>query len=104
MSTLNRKLKFTFEQKAETAARGECAAQRRLSEAEANMDIRNWEQRNYGGPFVKLIENSNIKDWNCTKRIKELIRLKERRFNLCGEFEMKNRSFRENRARDCQEN
>ena len=31
------------EQKAEIAIRGECAAQRRLSEAEADMDIRNWE-------------------------------------------------------------
>ena len=28
------------------AVRGECAAQRRESEAEADMDIRNWEQRN----------------------------------------------------------
>ena len=29
------------------AVQGECAAQRRVSEAEADMDIRNWEQRNY---------------------------------------------------------
>ena len=34
------------ERKAELAVQGECEAQRRLSEAEADMDIRNWEERN----------------------------------------------------------
>ena len=32
-------------QEAGLAVQGECAAQKRLSEAEAEMDIRNWEQR-----------------------------------------------------------
>ena len=32
--------------KAKMAVRGECAAQRRLCAAEADMDMRNWEQRN----------------------------------------------------------
>ena len=31
-----------LEQKAELAVQGECAAQKRLSEADAEMDIRNW--------------------------------------------------------------
>ena len=35
-----------LEQKVELAVQGECEAQRRLSEAEADMDIRNWEERN----------------------------------------------------------
>ena len=43
MSTSGRKLKWQFE---------ECAAQRRLSEAEADMDIRNWEPRNSDRGFV----------------------------------------------------
>ena len=34
-----------FEQKADLAVPGECAAQKTLSEAEAEMDIRNWRQR-----------------------------------------------------------
>ena len=33
-------------QKAELAVQGECAAQKRFSEAQAEMDIRNWERRN----------------------------------------------------------
>ena len=60
------------------ADRGECAAQRRLSEAEADMDERNWEQRSSDGAFyMKPIENSNLKDWSCTRRISGLIRLTE---------------------------
>ena len=34
--------------------------------------------------FMKPIENSNVKDWSCTKRINGLIRLKERRL-ICAE-------------------
>ena len=30
-------------------------------------------------PIVKPIKNSNLKDWNCTKRINGLIKLKEKR-------------------------
>ena len=41
-----RNLHVYLEQKDEMAVQGECAARRRLSEAEAGMDIRNWEQRN----------------------------------------------------------
>ena len=41
-----RNLHLSLERKAEFAVQGECAAQKRSSEAEAEMDIRNWEQRN----------------------------------------------------------
>ena len=41
-----RNLHVYTEQKAEVAVRGDCAAKPRYSEAEADMDIRNWEQRN----------------------------------------------------------
>ena len=51
-----------LEQKAELAVRGECAAQRRLSEADADMDERNREQRHVILPSMKPIENSNLKD------------------------------------------
>ena len=41
-----RNLQVYLEEKAESAVEGECAAQKRLSEAEAEMNIRNWERRN----------------------------------------------------------
>ena len=75
-----RNLHVHLEQQAELAVQGECAAQRRLSEAEADMGIRNWEQGNSDMAFfMKPIANSNLKDWNCTKRISGQIRLKEKR-------------------------
>ena len=52
---------------------------------------------------MKPIENWNLKDWNCTKRISGQIRLNEKKINLCGELEMRNRLFQESCAKDCQE-
>ena len=40
-------LHVDLEQKAELAVQGKCAAQKRLSEAEAEKDIRNWEQKKW---------------------------------------------------------
>ena len=40
-----RNLHAYFEKEAEVAVQGKCVAQKRLSEAEAEMDKRNWEQR-----------------------------------------------------------
>ena len=79
-----RNLQVCLEQKADLAVREEYAAQRRLSEAEADMEIRNWEKRSSDVALHETIENSNLKDWSCTKRINGLIRLSER---ICGELE-----------------
>ena len=46
-------LHLYLEQKAESVVRGESAAQKRLSEAEVDMEIRSWN---------RPIENSNLKD------------------------------------------
>ena len=68
-----------LEQKAELADQGECVAQRRFSEAEADMNIRNWEQRILIWPFMKPIEASNLRDWSCIRQINGQIRLKVKR-------------------------
>ena len=41
-----------LERKAELAVQGEIAAQKRLSEAEADMEIRRWEQTNSEVAFL----------------------------------------------------
>ena len=64
-----------LEQRVELAVRGDCVTQRRLSEADADMEIRSWD----GVMRRPSIENSNLEDWRCTKRINELIKLKQRR-------------------------
>ena len=64
-----------LERKAESAVRGESAAQKRPSEAEADMEVRNWEQKR---SEVALCEtHRELEDWNYNKRINRLIRLKE---------------------------
>ena len=98
---LNGKILHVYlEQKADLAVRGECAAPRRFFEAEADMEIRNWEQKGSDTALYETNENSNLKDWSCTKQINGLIRLKEtEKINLRGEFEMRNRLFQEPRKR-----
>ena len=53
-----RNLHVHLEQKAELAVQGECAAQRRSSEAEADTGIRNWEQGNSDMAFFFFFENN----------------------------------------------
>ena len=75
-----------LERKAESARRGESAAQKRLSDAEADLEIRRLERKNSEiALFMSLIENSNLKDYNHIKRINGLISLKEKRLT-CVEF------------------
>ena len=50
---------------------------------------------------MKLIENSNLQDWNYIKRNNRQIRLKEKRSVHVEKW--RNRLFRECRARTCQE-
>ena len=92
-----------LEQKGELAVQGDCAAQRRLSEAEADMDTRNWEQRNSVIAFNdtnRELESQRLELYQASQRPDQAQREK---INLCGELEMRNRLFQESRARNCQE-
>ena len=97
-----RNLHAHLEQKAELAVQGECAAQRRLSEAEAEMNIRNWEQRNSDVAVYETnreLESQRLEPYQANQWADQAQREK---INLFGELEMRNRIFQENRARDCQ--
>ena len=48
--------------------------------------------------FMRLIKNWSLNDWSYNRRTNGLTRLKEWRIH-CGELEMRNRFFRENRAK-----
>ena len=75
-----RNLHAFLERGAELAVQGDSEAQKRLSEAEAEMDIRNWDLRNVDiAASIKPIENSNCRDWSFIRRINGQIRLKEKR-------------------------
>ena len=66
-----------LERKAEFAARGEKSAQTRLSEAEAEMEIGNWEKRNSDLALHEISRSLNSGDYSYNKRNNGLIRLKE---------------------------
>ena len=85
-----------LEQKAELAVRGDNAAQKRLSEAEADMEIRNWEKRNSD---IALHESHQELE---SQRL-QIQQAQREKMNLCGELETRNRLSQESRARNCQE-
>ena len=67
-----------LEQKAELAVQGECAAQKRLSEAEAEMDIRIWERRNADIALFDTNRELESQRLELYQQINGQIRLKEK--------------------------
>ena len=99
-----RDLRVYLEQKAELAVQGECGAQRRLSEAEADMDTINWEQRNSDVALYEThqeLESQRLELYQANQCADQAQR---EEVNSCGELEMRSRFFRERRARNCQNN
>ena len=91
--TWNGKLNLPFEENAQL--RDDYLKLKRIWRSEVgNRKVQKWH-------FMRLIENSNLKDCNYIKRINELVRLRERR--SAYELEMRNRLFNESRTRSCQE-
>ena len=58
-----------FEQTADQAFQGECAAQTRISEAQSNWTEENGECKMLRLLFVRLACSSNLRGWNSTRRI-----------------------------------
>ena len=82
-----RNLHAYLEKKAELAVQGECVAQKRLSEAEAEMGHKNLGSKKcWILPCMKPIENSNLRVWSFIRRINGQIRLKEKRLIHFGEI------------------
>ena len=80
MPTLNRKLNWLF--------KGECAAQKRLSEAEAEMVRRNWEQRNADIALYETnreVESQRLELYQATQWADQAQREREK-INLFGEM------------------
>ena len=85
-----------LEQKAEMAVPGECAAQRRLSEAEADMDKRNWEQRSADIALYETNQKLESQRLELHQANQWADQAQREQINLSGELEMRN-------ARNCQE-
>ena len=83
------------------AVREECVAQRRLSEADADTDIRNWERRNSEKALYET--NRELESQRLDQANHWVDQAQREKIIFCGELEMENKLFRENCARDCQE-
>ena len=96
-------LHFYLEQKAESTVQEENAAQKRLSEVEADVEIRRWEQKSSKMALYETdreLESHRLELHQANQRADQAQRQK---INLCGEMEMRKRLFQESRARARQE-
>ena len=88
-----------LERKAELAFERECAAQKRFSEAEGEMDVRNWEQRNADialNETNRELESQRLELYPANQWADHIQREK---INLFGELEMRHRFFQESRTK-----
>ena len=97
------KLHVYLEQKADLAAREECAAQRRLSEAESDMEIRKWEERSSDMALHETNRELESERLDLYQAHQWADQAQREKINLCDQLEMRNRLFNESRARNCQE-
>ena len=86
-----------LEHKADLAVRQECAAQRRLSEADADMETRKWEKRSSDMALCETNRELESQRVELFQAYQWADQAQRERINLCGY-----RLFHESLARDCQ--
>ena len=93
-----------LERRAEVAVRGEKSAQQRLYEAEADVEVKTLGKEKFLILlFMRSIRSSNPNDYNYNQANQWVDQDKNNKISSYGELEMRNRLFRENQAKDCQE-
>ena len=91
-----------LEKKAERALQGECTAQKRLSEAEVEMDRNSRERRHSDIALYQTINNLNHKNWSYIRRISGRIELKEKTVDYL-ENRIRRIDSTKNITQECQE-
>ena len=89
-----------LEKKAEIAIQGDSAARRRLSDAEAHLQSREWEQ--IESEFA-TISNLHLRGGKLLQASQWTDQAQRERINSCGELEMRNRLRCESQMRTSQE-
>ena len=85
-----RKLHVYLEQKAELAVQGECAAQKRFSEGDEDMEVRNSEHKNSDVAFYETnqeLESQRLVLYHANQWADD--QAQREKMKLCGELEMK---------------
>ena len=88
--------------KADQAFQGECAAQTKLSDVQSELDIREWKMQNADRALYetgKELQSQRV-ELNQANQLTDQTR--GEKSWLCDEIEMRNKAFREDRARRCQ--
>ena len=93
----------TLKRKLNELVQGECVAQKKLFEAEAEMDIRIWEQRNADIALYETNRELNSQRLELHQANQWAGQAQREKINSFGALEMRNKIFQENRARDCRE-
>ena len=95
------------ERKAEVAVRREKLAQRRLYEAEANVEVKHWEKRNSDIALYEIKQEFESQRSQVQQANQWADQAQRDKLSLYRELEMRNRLFRENQSKDpstnCQE-
>ena len=92
-----------LERKAESAARGEKLVQQRLLGAEADVEVKHWEKRNSDIALHEINQEFESQRLQLQQANHWDDQAQGEKISLCGELEVRNRLFRENRAKDCQD-
>ena len=79
------------------------AAQNRLSEAEADMEIRRWEQKSSETALYETHQEPESQRLQLHQANHWADQAQREKINLCGELEMRNRIDQESHTRTCQE-
>ena len=98
-----RHLHIYLEQNAELAVHGECAAQTRLSEAEAETDISNLERRNADIAIHETNRETESQRLELYQANQSADQAQREKISLCRGLEMRNQFHQESRTRTCQE-
>ena len=92
----------TLKRKAERAFQGKCAAQKRLSEGQAEIDRKEWERKN--ADITLCVTNRQLESQRVERyQANQLTNQTQREESwLIGELDMRTRVVQEDRAKDCQ--
>ena len=90
-----------LERKVDLAVRGEIMAQRKMYEAE--VEARNWEKRSSDFSFEEISQEFESQRFQLHQASRWADQAQRDKISLYGEMEVRNRLFKEDQARDCQE-
>ena len=92
-----------LERKAELGVRGEKLAEQRLYEAEADVEVKHWEQRNSDIALYEISQEFESQRLQLQQANQWADQAQRDKISLYGELEIRSGLFRENQAKDCQE-